>query len=402
MAKKSNKTAHVLNLISPVKSEEPSPQEEEVRAAESAPKKAETTPQEASGTQTETPVSETPASQSETHPSVSDVSAETEPPETPAPKPEAERSAKAESIRDVLHLSDNTETLSDLIKDNLEKEFAAALQAELPEQASEPAPQAAAPMPFQQESEPFTIDPEPITSEQWTTAPEQDTETVEMQAENLPQEQTATDTEIPVDISQDTTHTEESEDISAPSLEELLTENIAATLSAQEEHAEPVPAAAEPEPIPEPSQKPIAAEPEPVPEPTQNPIAAEPEPAPEPMQESVVLKPEPIPEPIPQSEPIPLAQPISESDSGLKCINVYEQLVVQMAPEYIAKFGSCDCAHCHLDVIALALTNLPAKYIVSNSTEATLMMDFYGRKYRSQVIAELVRACLTVQKNPHH
>lgn len=98
MPKKSSKTAHVLNLISPAKTEDPVQAEEEV-----------------------SPVPELKETQME--------------PQKAKPK--------SEKMENILHLSENTEELSNLIKDNLEQEFGMVLpsQEEISPVIETPAPE---------------------------------------------------------------------------------------------------------------------------------------------------------------------------------------------------------------------------------------------------------------------
>lgn len=142
----------------------------------------------------------------------------------------------------------------------------------------------------------------------------------------------------------------------------------------------------EPAPQPEPA---APAQPEPEPEPAPEP---EPEPAPQP---------EPAPEPAP--EPEPAAQPEPDGpDAGISYINVMQALVEEKAPKYIKMFGLCECPRCVTDVKALALNNLPPKYVVMPHGEVIPRITVYEGYYSAAVTAQLLRACKIVMENPRH
>ncbi len=148
--------------------------------------------------------------------------------------------------------------------------------------------------------------------------------------------------------------------------------------------------APQPEPAPEPVPEP---EPEPIPEPIPEP---EPEPIPEPVPEP---EPEPIPEPMPEPEPIPQ---VIEQEHRITCMNVMQELVEEKVDKYMKMFGLCTCPRCRVDVIALALTSLPPKYVVVHEHEATPMLTVYEGRYNTAVIAQIMWACKKVLENPRH
>ncbi len=83
-------------------------------------------------------------------------------------------------------------------------------------------------------------------------------------------------------------------------------------------------------------------------------------------------------------------------------LNIMEILVKRMAPELVRQFGHCDCRRCMADTIALALTNLPAKYVVVDKGTESPLINFYERKYSGQLTVEITKASMIVHENPHH
>ena len=87
---------------------------------------------------------------------------------------------------------------------------------------------------------------------------------------------------------------------------------------------------------------------------------------------------------------------------GYVTLNVMETLVDMMALEYMEKFKICTCDRCLADVKALALTKLSGKYVVVDKDAVQPMINFYEKKYKSDIIVELTKACITIDENPHH
>lgn len=83
-------------------------------------------------------------------------------------------------------------------------------------------------------------------------------------------------------------------------------------------------------------------------------------------------------------------------------LNVMEEGVKEDCEEYMIKLGVCTCDRCRNDVMALALSNLPPKYIVTEKTAVSPLLNLYRNKFSSYVMAELTKACFAVSANPRH
>lgn len=84
------------------------------------------------------------------------------------------------------------------------------------------------------------------------------------------------------------------------------------------------------------------------------------------------------------------------------CFNVTQALVEDKADKYIRMFGLCNCNRCRIDVIALALSNLPAKYVVAKPHELIPRLSMYEQKYNAAVVTQVMSACRKVLDRPHH
>lgn len=82
--------------------------------------------------------------------------------------------------------------------------------------------------------------------------------------------------------------------------------------------------------------------------------------------------------------------------------NVFERIVKGCVVDYLKRFGVCTCSRCVADTIALALTNLPSKYIVTDYDNVEPLISLYEHKYQVSIMTELTKACFEVDGNPHH
>ena len=184
-------------------------------------------------------------------------------------------------------------------------------------------------------------------------------------------------------------------------LAEALQEELGETSEAPVSAEEPAPAEiSTPVEEPAPAEEPVPAE---APAPVKEPVPAE-EPAP-------VEEPVPVEEPLPTETPAPPQQPapqptpergISFLPDGARLINVMEILVADKLERYVKLFGLCNCPRCLADTTALALSRLPAKYVVLPPHAFHPMMELYRSRYDGDVTAQIVFACKAVMEFPRH
>ncbi len=384
MAKKSSKTAHVLNLISPSKAEEPALETPAVQntASDASPAAQDTAiVQQASAVPDAPAVQQAPAVQDA--PAPTPVSTAEKPQEPPKSKP------KAETMEGILHLSENTENLSLLIRDNLEKEFSLQNPPPQPFWGGEGVPIAENPHAVIKEVAPSNTPlPEPLTAEP-EPEPAFAAESPLPETPFLPAEPDISET-LPV-------AQEPLDEPILPVAQEPLDEPILPV--AQEPLDEPILPAAQ-EPLDEPIL-PVAQEPldEPI-----LPVAQEP------LDEPVIPvahdKPEKTVEEMPaESEPVP-EEPEDDGEPAENkqfCYtNVYERIIKGCVLEYLERFGVCTCSRCVADTTALALTNLPSKYIVTDFSNVEPLLSLYEHKFEVAIMTELTKACFEVDAHPHH
>ena len=83
-------------------------------------------------------------------------------------------------------------------------------------------------------------------------------------------------------------------------------------------------------------------------------------------------------------------------------VNVMERLVDDKLDDYIKKFDVCTCPRCRVDVKALALSRMEAKYVVLDKSGVSAFLSLYTNKFASEVMFHLGKACMQVLTSPRH
>ena len=113
----------------------------------------------------------------------------------------------------------------------------------------------------------------------------------------------------------------------------------------------------------------------------------------------------PQPEPVVETPPAPVAVDSAAEkpdEEEVICANIMEILVERKAETYMELFGLCCCDRCKMDVQALALTELPAKYVVMAKNELPLRLSLYEGRMNTAVTAQILRAWKVVSAEPRH
>lgn len=83
-------------------------------------------------------------------------------------------------------------------------------------------------------------------------------------------------------------------------------------------------------------------------------------------------------------------------------VNILEEIMYLEAPKIMAEFNMCNCERCFTDVLALALNNIPPKYVVTHKGALFAKIASYGNQYKTDVLASLTNACNVVKNSPSH
>ena len=102
----------------------------------------------------------------------------------------------------------------------------------------------------------------------------------------------------------------------------------------------------------------------------------------------------------PQPQPRKAATP-GHSEEFL-CFNLTQAVVESKAEKLMKQLGMCTCSRCKVDVTAIALTNLPPKYVATQNRDILPLLSMYEEKYSVAVTVQVMNACRMVMKRPHH
>ncbi len=107
--------------------------------------------------------------------------------------------------------------------------------------------------------------------------------------------------------------------------------------------------------------------------------------------------------PVLQQPAQPAPRPATERDNdNFVCFNLTQALVEDKADKLMKQFGMCTCNRCKVDVTAIALSNLPAKYVAMQNRDILPLLSMYEEKYSAAVTVQVMNACRMVMKRPHH
>lgn len=119
-----------------------------------------------------------------------------------------------------------------------------------------------------------------------------------------------------------------------------------------------------------------------------------------PAAESPTTVPTGIKMPQPEVPAEQIYTPAGEQD--VEYTNVLQELVEETAIYYTTNMLQCHCRRCITDMKALALTNLPSKYVVLEKSKRAAYMSVYAARYEKELSVQMMRACVIVNEHPHH
>lgn len=82
--------------------------------------------------------------------------------------------------------------------------------------------------------------------------------------------------------------------------------------------------------------------------------------------------------------------------------NYMETVVEELFDEFRDNLGCCTCPQCRDDIIAYALNQLPAKYVVSAPGAAFAKLDSLQKQYRADVVTAISHAAVIIAQSPRH
>ena len=82
--------------------------------------------------------------------------------------------------------------------------------------------------------------------------------------------------------------------------------------------------------------------------------------------------------------------------------NYMEEVVFDQMKSVLSGMDVCTCDKCSMDIAAIVLNELPAKYVVTKRGELFSKIDALYSQFEVGVTAAIVRAAQIVQRNPMH
>ncbi len=82
--------------------------------------------------------------------------------------------------------------------------------------------------------------------------------------------------------------------------------------------------------------------------------------------------------------------------------NLMEDTVEQVVEELMDKQKMCNCEQCRLDVAAIALNNLPPRYIVTPKGASYAKADLMEVQKYVDVVGAITKAIKLVKDHPRH
>ncbi len=105
----------------------------------------------------------------------------------------------------------------------------------------------------------------------------------------------------------------------------------------------------------------------------------------------------------PEAEGDEEAEPEPEPKKNYRIVNVMERIMERKNLKAdMEKYGVCTCSRCCADVLAFSLTNLPAKYVVVDENPEAPIIGFYENKLKVAILTEFMKACILVKEHPRH
>ncbi|WP_010252563.1 late competence development ComFB family protein [Acetivibrio cellulolyticus] len=82
--------------------------------------------------------------------------------------------------------------------------------------------------------------------------------------------------------------------------------------------------------------------------------------------------------------------------------NYMEEIVFSLMKEVLDDINVCSCEKCILDIAAIALNDLPSRYIVSERGELYSKVNSLKQQFEVDVIAAITKAAVLVKRRPRH
>lgn len=92
-------------------------------------------------------------------------------------------------------------------------------------------------------------------------------------------------------------------------------------------------------------------------------------------------------------------------DRGIEMVtikNYMEEVVLNLMDDVLDDINMCKCESCVMDIAAIALNDLPPKYIATEKGELYSKVNSLKNQFEVDVIAAITKAAVLVKRSPRH
>jgi competence protein ComFB len=89
--------------------------------------------------------------------------------------------------------------------------------------------------------------------------------------------------------------------------------------------------------------------------------------------------------------------------ADFQMVNKMEVAVQHTLEDILSRNNAiCKCERCRLDLMALALNNLPPRYVVTTFGDIMTQFDLESFQWKTDVMISVIRALEVVKQKPRH
>ena len=93
---------------------------------------------------------------------------------------------------------------------------------------------------------------------------------------------------------------------------------------------------------------------------------------------------------------------ITLNDEEMQIRNYMEDCVLDLLGPVLDSLNACKCDNCIHDVYALALNNLPPRYVVSKKGQVYTKLSALINQFEVDITAAITNGSVVVSKSPRH
>ena len=82
--------------------------------------------------------------------------------------------------------------------------------------------------------------------------------------------------------------------------------------------------------------------------------------------------------------------------------NYMEEVVFSLIEHVVEDMDLCKCEKCIMDIAAISLNDLPAKYVVTDQGELYSKVSYLRNQFEVDVITAITKAAVLVKRTPQH